>query len=415
MPAPANAQMPAPAAQGAYGAMQGGYGSAPVAANPAAYEAMPPAAYAPNPLQGVVPLAPPLPAAAPPAAAPMLARPRKGEHPFNDAHVHLTNYVQQGPSVQQLLSMMGDHVGRAALLGTPLQQLWSKRVSGDYGPTYHLSADTPLYYYSFSDATLATAYRSLSKAEQARFDPMISGFNPADMYGADHIRRVLETFPGVFTGVGEITIHKEFVSSKIAGEVPSLTDPALDRVLDFCGEVGLVVLIHNDIDVPFPKPDAEPAYLTQMKELLRRHPSTTIIWAHTGVGRMVRPIRNHAATIDSMLADPAFAHVYFDISGEDVARYMLGTQESLEISAALINRNPDRFLFGSDEVGPANQEQLLRVSRLYQTLWASLTPEANEKVRKRNYERLFDDARRKVRAWEDARLKPTREQPRASR
>ena len=47
---------------------------------------------------------------------------------------------------------------------------------------------------------------------------MITGFNPADMYAADHIRRVLQTFPGVFSGIGEFTIHKEFVSAKVAGE-----------------------------------------------------------------------------------------------------------------------------------------------------------------------------------------------------
>ena len=40
---------------------------------------------------------------------------------------------------------------------------------------------------------------------------MITGFNPTDMYAADHIRRVLQTFPGVFSGIGEFTIHKEFV------------------------------------------------------------------------------------------------------------------------------------------------------------------------------------------------------------
>ena len=45
---------------------------------------------------------------------------------------------------------------------------------------------------------------------------MITGFNPADMYAADHIRRVLELFPGVFSGIGEFTIRKEFVSSKVA-------------------------------------------------------------------------------------------------------------------------------------------------------------------------------------------------------
>ena len=60
---------------------------------------------------------------------------------------------------------------------------------------------------------------------------MITGFNPGDMYAADHIRRVLQTFPGVFTGIGEFTIHKEFVSDKVRPGPASLLDPALDSVL----------------------------------------------------------------------------------------------------------------------------------------------------------------------------------------
>src|SRR5438128_12122469 len=96
------------------------------------------------------------------------------------------------------------------------------------------------------------AYKSLTPAEQARFDPMITGFNPTDMYAADHIRRVLQTFPGVFSGLGEFTIHKEVVSSKIAGGTASLQNPALDRILDLAGEGGLLVIIHNDIRAPSP-------------------------------------------------------------------------------------------------------------------------------------------------------------------
>src|SRR5260221_3377618 len=166
---------------------------------------------------------------------------------------------------------MGIKVGRVALFGIRSQQQWSYQISAYFAPTYYMQTDAPLYYYSFADAYIAMAYKSLSKEEQARFDPMITGFNPTDMYAADHIRRVLETFPGVFSGIGEFSIHKEFVSSKIAGEVASLQDPALDRVLDFAADVGLVVIIHNDIDTPFSpnqadvpssQPAPEPVYLS---------------------------------------------------------------------------------------------------------------------------------------------------------
>jgi hypothetical protein len=144
---------------------------------------------------------------------------------FNDSHFHLTNYVQQGIDVRQFLAIMGTRVGRSTLFGIPLQQQWSYGNSGDFAPTYYLQTDAPLYYYSFTDAYIAMAYRALTPAEQARFDPMITGFNPADMYGVDHIRRVLTTFPGVFSGIGEFSIHKEFVSAKISGETASLTIP----------------------------------------------------------------------------------------------------------------------------------------------------------------------------------------------
>ena len=211
------------------------------------------------------------------------------DYEFNDEHFHLTNYIQEGTSIRDFLNIMGTTTGRSTLFGIPLQQQWSYRISGDNAPTYYLQTDAPLYYYSFTDAYIAMAYLSLTRQEQARFDPMITGFNPTDMYAADHIRRVLQTFPGVFRGIGEFTIHKEFVSSKVAGGVASLFDPALDRILDLAEEAGLVVLIHNDVDNPFADPEKPPAYLDSMKAVFRRHPAATTIWAHMGVGRVVRP------------------------------------------------------------------------------------------------------------------------------
>jgi amidohydrolase family protein len=326
---------------------------------------------------------------------------------FNDTHFHLTNYVQEGIDIHDFLKLMGNKVGRVALFGIPLQQQWSYRVDENRGPTYYLNSDAPLYYYSFTDAWIATEYKSLTKEEQARFDPMITGFNPTDMYAADHVRRVLTAFPGVFTGIGEFSIHKEFVSAKIAGEVASLQDQALDRLIDFATEVGLVVLIHNDVDVPFAKPGAPPAYAAQMKALFKRHPNTTFIWAHIGVGRIIRPVKEQAAIVEEIISDPQLRNVHFDISWDEVAKYIVATPESTKNAAAVVNRNPDRFLFGTDEVAPPNQEKYLHVYNQYEPFWKLLTPEASEKVRKKNYERIFDEARRRVRSWEAAHAKST--------
>jgi hypothetical protein len=331
---------------------------------------------------------------------------------FHDSHFHLTNYIQQGIGVRDFLKIMGTRVGRSTLFGIPLQQQWSYANSGDFAPTYYLHSDAPLYYYSFTDAYIASLYNRLSPAEQARLDPMITGFNPADMYGVDHIRRVLQTFPGVFTGIGEFSIHKEFVSAKISGETASLTNPALDRLLDFAGETGLVVILHNDIDMPFGKADTEPVYLTQTKALLKRHPKTTIIWAHTGLGRIVRPVQvsaeaaerapTHLEILEGIVTDPALAHVSFDISWDEVAKYAVSTPETVERVAGIFNRHPDRFLFGTDTVAPSGPAPYYAVFEQWAPIWKRLTPEASQKVRTGNYERIFDEGRRRVRAWEKA-------------
>ena len=326
------------------------------------------------------------------------------QYEFNDAHLHLTNYIQEGTDIHRFLEIMGSTAGRVAIFGIPLQQQWSFRLDANNAPAYYLNTDAPLYYYSFTDAFIAMAYKSLPPEQRARLDPMITGFNPTDMYAADHIRRVLKTFPGVFTGIGEFSIHKEFVSAKIAGEVASLQDPALDRILDFAGETGLLVLIHNDMDVPFAKEGSAPAYLDQAKAVFRRHPGTTIIWAHTGMGRVVRPVKNHAAIIASILQDPDFRHVNFDLSWDEVAKYIVSSPEATRITADLVNRYPDRFLFGTDEVAPSDTKTYVRVYVMYQPLWKLLTPEASRKVRFENYQRLFDEARRKVRSWESTHL-----------
>ena len=153
------------------------------------------------------------------------------------------------------------------------------------------------------------------------------------------------------------------------------------------------------------KEGAPPDYFEQIKALFKRHPNTTIIWAHLGVGRVVRPFKAQGALIEEMINDPAFKHVYFDISWSEVAKYAVATPESTKNVADLINRHPDRFLFGTDEVAPKDQKAYLSVYEQYSPMLKLLDEKARQQLLKGNYERIFDAGRLRVRAWEKSHLK----------
>ncbi|HVY06496.1 MAG TPA: amidohydrolase family protein [Burkholderiales bacterium] len=326
---------------------------------------------------------------------------RSEAYDFNDSHFHLTNYIQEGPTLPEFLKIMGDRTGRAAVFGIPLQQKWDYFESGDRAPDYYLLSDAELYYYSFVDAMIANQYLKLPPTDRARVDPMITGFNPTDMYAADHIRRVLLTYPGVFTGIGEFTVHKEVVSAKVAGHTASLRNPALDKVLDFAGEAGLVAILHNDINTMRPAP-GRPANFDDLKAVFRAHPNTSIIWAHTGLGRFVKPTPDHVELLREILGSDEYSNVNFDISWDEVAKWITVDDATLDAWVKLLNQYPDRFLFGSDTVAPKSQADYLKAYDAYQKLWDRLDADTAAKVRQKNFERIFDAAREKVRAWEAA-------------
>lgn len=58
-----------------------------------------------------------------------------------------------------------------------------------------------------------------------------------------------------------------------------------------------------------------------------------------------------------------FIRVYFDISWDEVAKYVVATPQSIWIMADLLNRYPDPFLFGTGEVAPTDQAAYMKVYR----------------------------------------------------
>lgn len=106
--------------------------------------------------------------------------------------------------------------------------------------------------------------------------------------------------------------------------------------------------------------------------------------------------------------NPDLDHVYFDISWDKVANYAVESDEASRRVAGVINRHPERILFGTDCVSPASTQAMLDVFHLYDPVWKLLTPQASQLVRLGNHERLFDEAKRRTREWERANVPSVR-------
>ena len=325
---------------------------------------------------------------------------RKTHPHIADVHLHTRNYIQKGVTLAQTYPILKNQgVKRAAVFGIPLQQRWDMET--EVSPSYYLHDDQSLYYYSAIDAIIAAEYLALNEYQKKMFDPMIVGFNPTDGRAVDHIKNMLLTFPGVFSGLGEFSIKKEVVSSKIAGGAANIEDPALDEILRLAGEVGLVVILHCDVDAMISHDKDKPTYQDALKRLFRRHPKTHIIWAHTGLGRYVKARKKHTLWLSSLLK--SHPRLYVDISWDVVARQFFGNMKLASTWKTFLENHSNKILFGSDIVAP-NPKKYSDIKSLYAKIWRDLSADAVDNILYNNYVRLFDKARIRVRTWEKKQL-----------
>jgi Amidohydrolase len=365
---------------------------------------------------------------------------------YADAHMHNVNFAGQGAPIKGFIRNYGKgKVVRSVLMPVPLHQKWDAYdhyANGQMPPNYYRGPKGELYYDSILDALVAKEYYKLSSREKSKLDPMITGFNPMDLYATEQIKRLLIAYPGVFSGIGEFTIHKEIVSNKITGqniqkltsELPedlhqeegtmTLYNPSLVKMLQFTGESGLVSVMHNDIYEANVSPEGEliarkpeMPYTQALTTLCKAAPEAKVIWAHTGLARYVKPTSNHLQQVSNVL--DSCPNWSVDISWDVVQNWILhgdSTMPSLKEWTQFITHYQDRVLWGTDTVlwsaNTINDEQKATLGKRlspqdYQNivsitdpLWEALGPEVSEKVRIRNYERLYNTARKQVRLWE---------------
>ena len=125
------------------------------------------------------------------------------QYPIIDSHLHYLDFLQETDGFEPLIEKMDKaDVPYAVLLGMPMAKEWDE--DAPEAPTYYLSDDASCYFFSATDYIMLEEYNAQPEDVQKRFFPFICGANTNDIYAADHLRRVLETYPGQIYGIGEI-------------------------------------------------------------------------------------------------------------------------------------------------------------------------------------------------------------------
>jgi amidohydrolase family protein len=343
-----------------------------------------------------------------------------GQCVYNDSHFHIQDFVAGGPKVADILKMMDNHVCRSTMMSLAVTVAHDPQIDRDFAPVYYTQTDGQVVYYNaIQDVLVAHKFLALPDKDRGRFDPLMDAFNLKDAHAGDYIKKMVQLYPGVWSGFGEIHFKKQEFSEKIAGGPPSLYSPSIDAIFDVIGEMGAAAVVHCDHDTPYnlallSDPAAQslifhgrkpsPQYLEGFKAFLKRHPNVPMIWAHfMGNGRNVQPYPEHWQYLEEMLADPAFKHVSIDLSwGPVIAPYIIDTPEHLKKTAELIRKYPDRFIYGSDQGATAAWDAVKKSYEVWQPLWKELGPELTRRVTRENYTRIFDESRKNMRAWENA-------------
>jgi len=273
------------------------------------------------------------------------------DYRFTDAHLHYGNYALQSQGFQALFSEMGDNkIDRAVVFGLGYEISWPDARA--YRVKYYMDTQTgtdytpPVYFNKMGDYRLLMDYAKLSSGQKAVIYPFLQAINVTDRNEIYYVREMFNNHPEL-CGIGELMIRTGALN-KVTPLTPAGDTVALAPILDFAAANRMPVLLHQNLaDEASKSPEdfQDPIYVKEITDLLSRHPDTTVIWAHAGIGRNVR-VRDHLNLLRRLLA--AHPNLYFDLSWFVWENYI---EKDLESWADLIMSYPDRFMIGSDKIG----------------------------------------------------------------
>ncbi|MBA1204519.1 amidohydrolase family protein [Pseudomonas capeferrum] len=272
------------------------------------------------------------------------------DYRYTDAHLHYVDFFQESEGMPALLKAMdAAGIDQSMISGIPVAKKWHE--DEPKRPRYYAGDDASAYWYSATDVYVAAALEKLAPEQRRRFHPFLSGFNPVDKNAVTHIERMLELYPGLWQGIGEVFTRHDDLTALTSGDTPRANNEALTRVYHLAAERDLPVLIHSNITS---KRERNPLYLAEIEEPLRDHPHTRFIWAHAGTSM---EIHRHQTQMDFLppivtrLLDD-YPNLYIDLSWSVLEPYLLDEKKvPRKAWLELVERFPDRFMLGSDVVG----------------------------------------------------------------
>lgn len=304
----------------------------------------------------------------------------------SDVHLHYVNFLQDSDGAEALLEALDKaEVTRAVVTGLPVIKQWQEDAPKK--PRYYLGDGGAMYYYSATDAIVAEAVRDLPRKKQRRLWPLISGFNPTDMNAADHVRRMLELYPGTWRGIGEIFTRHDAISALTEGEAARADHPALLKVYRVAAQHNLPVLLHSNITSPR---EREPIYIGELERALAQAPHTRFIWAHAGTSATIHRFQGKLeflpGEVERLLA--TYDNLWIDLSWTILDSYLMTDCEPDSQWLALIKKYPDRFVLGSDVVG--RFDRIKEILDQFEPFLEALPRSVAMRVREENARRLFD-------------------------
>ena len=310
-----------------------------------------------------------------------------GEGGWVDAHLHYVDFMQQSDGSEAMLAAMDEAgVEDAWLFGLPVVKKWQQ--DAPRRPRYYLGDEAPLYYYSATDDIVAGAVRDLPEDQRRRLAPFISGFNPTDMNAARHVQALIERYPGLWRGIGEVITRHDDLTALTAGETARANHPALMKVYRLAARHDLPVLLHSNLTS---LREETPIYLGELEDALKSNPDTRFVLAHAGTSGGVEKRQAPLATLNEIIRAllERYDNLYVDLSWSVREHYLIKDGEPRAAWVALIEDHPDRFVLGSDVVG--HFDSIGAILGEYRPLLDALPKPVADKLRAENARALLPE------------------------